>query len=284
MQSYGKEASKRYMAMSEEDSYNDGFSAQYYDPAELAQGSYGECVDKYLGKIPIDGPDGYVFRKVTYEVNAQSATEVLGTFRKGPVHRGIVSMINGSTRTTVNINEDQQGGAGISSQNKLVDGDIPLGAILSVSDGREDDIRSGIITCGKVPVSATTVNASNVHYGVFTAGNDTNTIATTATGGSKSFAANSVRGVSVCDRSLDVYNSHHVHTIAADDIIAAPALSIAVEGITAADAVKIKYTLTVYCLMGPRPTGLIEPSTPDPSFKLSDITRKTAKHAVNALM
>lgn len=282
-----KELNKRYVAM--DHSYEAmSVDENYFDENDLAKGTYGEDIDKYLGKIPIDGPDGFIFRKVTYENNASSSTECLGTFRADASYRGVITMMNGGTRTDKTINDDARGGSALSGQNRLRSGDIILASILEVIDGREEDVKSGAISGGFVPISSVDVNSGNFHYGVFSPGNDSNIIITTSVGGSKTFAANRVSAFSVANRSFDIYNAPRKGSDALggtdNDTLAVPAHAIAIDGMTASDAIKVKYKLTVYALMGARNSGLIEPGSPDPDFKLECLIKKRAKHHVNVIL
>uniref|UniRef100_A0A2V0RBM5 Uncharacterized protein n=1 Tax=viral metagenome TaxID=1070528 RepID=A0A2V0RBM5_9ZZZZ len=273
-----------YMSISENKSNE---SSKYYDSADLANGSYGAPIDKYIGKSPIDGPDGYVFRKITYLNQAASADAVTGTFQAGPLARGTTSMLNGTTRSVSTINNDQLSGGGISGDEKLVPGDIILAAILNVIDGRPDDKRSGQIAGGIVPTSAISVNSGNVHYGVFpaAAGGDQSTIVSTAIGGGKAVAAHSVKSFSVCNRSFDTLSPYRFENTVADvAMFAAPVHAVAITGIsTAADAANIYHRLTIYALCGARPAGLSHPEFPDPDFTLSCLNKKVAEHTVNML-
>jgi hypothetical protein len=62
-----------------------------YDPYDLAHGSYGIHVDKYLGRSPCDGPPGYIFQKVTYSAGAiTSKTSVAGVYKLCPDHMGYI--------------------------------------------------------------------------------------------------------------------------------------------------------------------------------------------------
>jgi hypothetical protein len=64
---------------------------QMFDPLDLAHGSYGVHVDKYLGRSPCDGPPGYIFQKVTYSAGAiVSKTSIAGMYKLCPDHMGYI--------------------------------------------------------------------------------------------------------------------------------------------------------------------------------------------------
>uniref|UniRef100_A0A2V0RIF3 Uncharacterized protein n=1 Tax=viral metagenome TaxID=1070528 RepID=A0A2V0RIF3_9ZZZZ len=63
----------------------------FFDPKDLAMGSYGVHIDKYLGRSPCDGPPGYVFQKVTYSAGAiADETNVAGVYKLCPDHMGYI--------------------------------------------------------------------------------------------------------------------------------------------------------------------------------------------------
>lgn len=243
----------------------------YVESKYIVNGSYGPEIDKFLGKSPIDGPAGYKFMKLRYKTLPNSAGSLVATYRRGPLHRGVISMLNTGTRTSKNINEDQQGGSGISTEIKLVDGDIILAAILSCNDGRNYNARSGTYAAGITPVANATVLTSNTHYGVFSTDN-LSPIVATAIGGGTVLACAGARKIACCHSNFVINNAHHVHTITAGDIVAEPALAIGVGPFaTNTDAVQMEVDLTVYALVGPRVNGFTTMNTVDPNFHLDDL-------------
>lgn len=83
-----------------------------FDPTDLAHGSYGIHVDKYLGRSPCDGPAGYIFQKVTYSAGAiVSKSSVAGMYKVSPDHMGYIYHANslGLTilETAVNVSTDK---------------------------------------------------------------------------------------------------------------------------------------------------------------------------------
>uniref|UniRef100_A0A2V0RM78 Uncharacterized protein n=1 Tax=viral metagenome TaxID=1070528 RepID=A0A2V0RM78_9ZZZZ len=165
------------------------------DSNDVLGGSFGAHIDQYLNKQPFDGPDGYVFRKISYRAAtkntgladaggtmATTAGEVLMTFKMDELCRGMIdaTSFTGSTandRTTTYINDDQdqesnnlENAVTITNEAKLQRGDIPLGAILVLEDARSTDNQNGSVFAGMVPVDNndhkfSTDNSSK--YGVF---------------------------------------------------------------------------------------------------------------------
>lgn len=239
----------------------------------ILNGSYGPHIDKYLGKSPVDGPPGYKLMRLRYKTPANAATSLVATYRRGPLHRGIISMLNGGVRTNKNINEDQQGGAGIATEIKLVDGDIVLAAILTMNDGRNYNQRQGTFAAGITPISSTVPLAANIHYGVFATDNSQPIVAT-ALGGGTTVSCASTKKIACCHPNFVVYNPHHVHAVATDEILSEPALSISANSFVAAgDATSMEVELTVYALVGPRVTGFTSMNTIDLKFRLSDLCK-----------
>jgi hypothetical protein len=73
----------------------------FFDPDDLAKGSYGVHIDKYLGRSPSDGPAGYVFQKVTYSAGAiVNKGNIAGMYKLCPDHMGYIYH-EGSTVLTI---------------------------------------------------------------------------------------------------------------------------------------------------------------------------------------
>uniref|UniRef100_A0A2V0RHT7 Uncharacterized protein n=1 Tax=viral metagenome TaxID=1070528 RepID=A0A2V0RHT7_9ZZZZ len=254
-------------------------SDKFYDPKDLAEGSFGTSVDKYLGRSPFDGPSGYVFRKIQYTASADaSKTNLAGIYKTGVLHRGHI--YHDAENGTENIiNEDQAGGGGITGESKLQPGDIVLGAILQIIDGRGADNRTGIITGGLVANDSSSPDT----YGPEISNQNGTFVIGSAISGAKSMSAGE-KMMSVCTPNLDIYNSPRISTLSGDlgpQDVAAPLLAINVSGCTGSFSSQIRFVLHVYALCGARQKAVSAYKEPDMEFSLSCLTKKVAPHPVS---
>jgi hypothetical protein len=262
-----------------------------YDPMDLARGSYGIHVDKYLGRSPCDGPAGYIFQKVTYSAGAVSSkTNVGGSYKLSPDHLGFIYHDN-ETGTEVRINEDgadKAGGgdpdpAGISGEAKLVPGDMILGAILQLVDTRSADNRTGFVTAGLVSNDSAVPDA----YGPELSNDPSNFITGSSISGGKTSAANGLVSCSVASPNLNIYSPVVVATAETDlapAAVGAPINAITVSGVSpAGTSNQIRFNLHVYALVGARQKTISHYTQPDPSFRMECLTRQFAEHPVSMI-
>jgi hypothetical protein len=268
----------------------------FYDPADLARGSYGIHVDKYLGRSPCDGPPGYIFQKITYSAGATSdsvdpITNVAGMYKLSPDHQGYIYHDN-EDNTEVRINQD---GADLSGTNdptpsglpnteaKLQPGDMILGAILQLVDTRANDDRTGFVTAGLVSNDSSSPDV----YGPELSNDPSNAITGSAISGGKTSAATNLVSCSVASPNLSIYSPVIVATAALDlapQSVGAPINAINVSGITGSTtSSQIRFTLHVYALVGARQRTVSHYTQPDPSFKMECLTRQLAEHPVSMI-
>jgi hypothetical protein len=264
----------------------------FFDPKDLAHGTYGVHIDKYLGRSPCDGPAGYIFQKVTYSAGAVTAkTSVAGMYKVAPDHQGYIYHAEGGGAdhdTEVRINGDGADLAGsndpatgtISGEAKLVPGDLILGAILQLVDTRSSDNRTGFVTAGLVSNDSATPDV----YGIDLAGDPSNFITGSSISGGKTHAANGLAACSVASPNLNIYSPVIVSTAASDlapAAIGAPINAINVSGIDGSHSNQIRFVLNVYALVGARQKTISHYTQPDPSFKMECLTRQFAEHPVS---
>lgn len=259
----------------------DRTSITYIDERDILRGSFGPEVDALIGKSPINGPDGYTFRKITYSVVSAAGAAVLFTFKVDRLARGTAHVMSAvSVRTTTEINADQQGGAGITTDNKLVTGDLILASILRCEDGRSVNSKQGTITGSIMTGSATTVNSANVSYGTFPASVDQQAVQHQYGAHVRTVTCAESPVVAVCNTHFNIYSSPMFSVTTSHTEISAPILSIGVGGFAATtDAQQVRATLTIYALCGPRPNGMANVPK-DPSFRLQDLERFNVKNPV----
>lgn len=274
--------------------------SKFFHEKDLAFGSYGYDVDKYLGRSPIDGPPGYVFRKISYTATALSSkTNVAGWYRTDALHQGYIYH-DGETGTESIINHDgidattaQKSTLGEAS---LQSGDYILGTILQLVDGRGPDNRTGIVTAGYVSSDKTSKDG----VGVDLSSNPGAFIQGSAIGGSRSFAAGETHTCAVTTPNLNIYHAIRVMdnvgydtnsltdntdgTIDTDLRVhytkSAPIQAINLSGLGAGQSNEIRFVLNVYALVGPRVRSVSAYTGADPSFTLSDLAKKSARHPV----
>jgi hypothetical protein len=269
----------------------------FFDPKDLAQGSYGVHVDKYLGRSPSDGPAGYIFQKVTYSAGAvASKASVAGMYKVAPDHQGYIyhdadgDPSSAELTTEVRINGDgadlagaaDPTPAGISGEAKLVPGDMILGAILQLIDTRGADNRTGFVTAGLVSNDSATPDA----YGPDLAADPSNFITGSAISGGKTHAAYGLQACSVASPNLNIYSPTIVATAASDlspAAIGAPINAINVSGISGTTSNQLRFVLNVYALVGARQKTISHYTQPDPSFKMDCLTRQFAEHPVSMM-
>lgn len=259
-----------------------------FDPKDLAQGTYGIHIDKYLGRSPSDGPAGYIFQKVTYSAGAvASKTNVAGMYKVSPDHMGYIYH-DAETGSEVRINGDgadlagsaDPTPAGISGEAKLVPGDMILGAILQLVDTRSSDNRTGFVTAGLVSNDSATPDT----YGPELANNPGTFITGSAISGGRTHAANGLLACSVASPNLNIYSPTIVATAASDlspAAIGAPINAINVSGISGSTSSQVRFVLNVYALVGARQKTISHYTQPDPSFKMECLTRQFAEHPVS---
>lgn len=273
-----------------------GYS-QYFDGEDLARGSFGKHVDKYLGKSPCDGPSGYIFRKVTYTATAAANnTKVVGVYKTSSDHMG---HIYGGPGTTAEVRINQDGadrGTGTTDPSgllltalgeaKLVSGDYILGSILTLVDGRSNDKRTGYISAGL----ASHPSAEPDTYGTDMMDDPSQFITSSSISGGKHASAASAKAVSVCTPNLNIHAPYRVATAglnASADLnqvpLAEPLSAINVSGIDANQSTQIRFELTVYALVGPRNRNVTAYVAPDTRFKMSCLTKQVATHPVTII-
>jgi hypothetical protein len=262
---------------------------RFFDPNDLAFGSYGKHIDKYLGRSPADGPPGYIFQKVTYQATPlASKGSVAGMYKMSPSHAGFI-FHNAENTEEKRINEDGANFAlandpaplGIASQAKLVPGDMILGSILQLVDGRSSDYRTGLINAGLVANN----NGEPNEYGPEISGQPGAKILSSAISGGKSASPVSLVGCSVASPNLNVYRPVVVATAASDLSpieVGAPISAISVSGISpTSNSDQIKFNLHVYALVGAREGTVSHYTQPDPTFTMQCLTKQMAEHPVS---
>jgi len=256
-------------------------SINYIDDRDILKGSYGVEVDALIGKSPINGPDGYTFRKITYSAISANAIGALFTYKLDRLSRGVAHAMSAvPARADSTINADQAGGAGITTDNKLVTGDIILAAILRVEDGRNTNVRQGTMTGSIMSGSATTVNASNIAYGIFPNSTDQQSVQHQYGVHVKTVSTSATPVMAVCTSNFNVKTPIVFSTTVSHTDISAPILSIGIGGFaTNTDAPQVRVTLTVYALCGPRPNGMANVPK-DPAFRMELLETFNVKNPV----
>jgi hypothetical protein len=279
---------------------SEGFYAKHedqddltYDPEDIARGSYGIDVDKYLGRSPIDGPPGYVFQKVTYSsqgVAGGSNTNIAGVYKLCTDHNGYIYHSDGSSGGSSEVLINQDGAdSGVDpdklasmGEAKLVSGDRILGAILQLIDTRNSDNRTGMVTAGLVSNESAVPDT----YGRDIARDPGNFVGGSAISGARTSAANGLVACAVASPNLNIYSPSKV-AVETNDLgetdIGAPINAISISGINGSQANQIRFTLNVYALVGPRQKTISHYTQPDPSFRLECLTKKFCKHPVSML-
>jgi len=262
----------------------------FFNVNDLANGTYGPHIDKYLGRSPSDGPAGYIFQKVTYSAGAiASKTNVAGMYKMSPDHMGYIYH-DAETGSEVRINGDgadlagsaDPTPAGISGEAKLVPGDMILGSILQLLDTRSSDNRTGFVTAGLVSNDSATPDT----YGPELANNPSEFITGSAISGGRSHAANGLKACSVASPNLNIYSPFVVATAASDlspAYIGAPISAINVSGISGATSSQVRFVLNVYALVGARQKTISHYTQADPSFKMKHLTRQLTEHPVSMI-
>jgi hypothetical protein len=286
--------------MKDDEEYMSLAGQKFFNEKDLAFGSYGYDVDKYLGRSPIDGPPGYIFRKISYTATALGTkTNVAGWYRNDALHQGYIYH-DGETGTEAIINHDgidattdQKSTLGEAS---LRSGDYILGTILQLVDGRGPDNRTGVVTAGYV----TTDKAAKDDIGVDLTDSPGTFIQGSAIGGARAFAAGETHTCSVASPNLNIYHAVRVKsnvgydtnlltsdddgTIDSDLRVhldkSAPIHAINISGLAEGQSSSVRFVLNVYALVGPRVRSVSAYAGADPSFKLTDLTRKVARHPV----
>jgi hypothetical protein len=260
-----------------------GKSEDFYDPEDLVRGSYGIDVDKYLGRSPVDGPPGYVFQKVSYSAAADNShASVAGMYKLCSDHNGYIYHDSQTSGENL-INQDgADPGANATSlgEAKLVSGDRILGAILQLIDTRSSENRTGQVTAGLVSNASATPDT----YGPEISGNPGSFVAGSAISGPRISAAAGLSGCAVASPNLNIYSPTQV-AVETSDLgpadIGAPIHAISVSGIgTPGTSGQIRFALHVYALVGARQKTVSHYAQPDPSFRLSCLTKKFCKHPV----
>jgi hypothetical protein len=258
----------------------------FFNEADLATGSYGIDIDKYLGRSPADGPPGYVFQKVSYTATAAASKDtVSGSYKNTPDHTGLIYGSSGGSfdATQLYINKDAGGQDPASlGEARLQTGDYVLGSILQLIDGRATDSRTGTIIAGLVSNDSAVQDT----YGTDLTLNPSEFVLSSSIGGGKVFAADSIRHVSVASPNLNIYAPVKIATTAGDLApaeIAAPINAITCTGVGNSVSIQIRFVLHVYALIGARQKTVSHYTQPDPSFTMSCLTKKIARHPVNAV-
>jgi hypothetical protein len=258
----------------------------FFDPEDLARGSYGPHIDKYLGRSPIDGPPGFIFQKVTYSAAADSGkTNVAGIYKLCPDHNGYIYH-DAETGTENLINEDGADASADPStmgEAKLVSGDRILGAILQLVDTRSSDNRTGFVTAGLVSNDSAVPDT----YGPEIANDPSNFITGSAISGGRTAAANGLKALSVASPNLNIY-SPAIVAVEASDLapasIGTPLNAINVSGVSpTGNSNQIRFVLNVYALVGARQKTISHYTQPDPSFRMECLTKQFCEHPVSVI-
>jgi hypothetical protein len=258
----------------------------FYLESDLALGTYGPDVDKYLGRSPADGPPGYVFQKVSYTSVADASKDtVAGSYKNSPDHSGLIYGSSGNTfdATQIFINKDAFGqDASTLGEARLQSGDYVLGSILQLIDGRATDSRTGTVIAGLVSNDSAVEDT----YGEDLTLNPSEFVLSSAIGGGRVFAADSVRHISVASPNLNIYTPVKIRNTSGDGAaaeIGAPINAITCTGVTPGSSGQIRFVLHVYALVGARQKTVSHYTQPDPSFTMGCLTKKIARHPVNAV-
>jgi hypothetical protein len=254
----------------------------------LHNGNFSPMVMRMIGRVPIEAPTGFQLRKIEYSVPLNACNDFVATYRLDGRNQGKIVMISTGSRSYKNINEDGAGGSGIADDHKLVEGDMIIGAILRVVDGRNDQSRTGTVSAGIVPVATsnaeTALGTSGTSdtilqmYGKFA--NPRTAIAAESIGAPLMGPSNSCTTFGVADFARD---PAFIKTCDLDtasnsylDTLADPVLAVSVQGIaTASDATNIIVHLSVFALLGPRdgqhniPMRSLDPETALPHMSYS---------------
>uniref|UniRef100_A0A2V0RBF0 Uncharacterized protein n=1 Tax=viral metagenome TaxID=1070528 RepID=A0A2V0RBF0_9ZZZZ len=172
--------------------------------------------------------------------------------------------------------------AGISGEAKLVPGDMILGSILQLIDTRSTENRTGFVTAGLVSNDSATPDS----YGPELATDPSTFITGSAISGGKTHSAARLSALSVASPNLSIYSPTIVST-AVNDLapasIGAPINAINVSGISSGQSNQIRFNLTIYALVGARQKTISHYTQPDPSFRMSCLTRQYAEHPVSLI-
>jgi len=238
---------------------------QLQDRADgLLNGDLSPRIMAMIGVVPVEAPTGFQLRKIEYSVQLDACTDFVAGYRLDGRNQGKICMISTGNRSYKNINDDGAGGSGITSDHKLLAGDIIIGAVLRVSDGRNESTRTGTIAAGIVPVAQleaeTATGTSGVSdttlqmYGKFST--PRTTITSECIGTSLTGPCNHISQFGVVDfahnpafyKTVDLDTAANSYADFAD-----PVLTVSVQGIaTPADATNVIVHLSVYALLGPR--------------------------------
>lgn len=231
----------------------------------LLNGDLSPNVMALIGRVPQEAPTGFQVRKIEYSVQLDACNDFVATYRLDGRNQGRICMISSGDRSYKHINTDGAGSVGISGDQKLLEGDIIIGAILRVSDGRNESTRTGSVSAGIVPVAQaeaeTALGTSGVSdtilqaYGKFS--NPRTTITSECIGTPLTGPCNNLSQFGVVDFARDpaFYKTVDLDTATHSfhDSLADPTFAVSVQGIaTAADATHIIVHLSVYALLGPR--------------------------------
>lgn len=256
-------------------------SINYVDDKDILRGSYGGNVDALIGKSPINGPDGHTFRKITYSATSASAIGALFTYKLDRLSRGKKHAMSAvPARSITNINEDQEGGSGYTTDNRLETGDIILAAILRVEDGRNVNLRQGTMTGSIMSGDTTSVGTTTTSYGTFPNSTDQQSVQHQFGIHVKTIPSASTSVMAVCTSNFNVKAPIVFSKTTTDTSITSPILSIGVGGFaTNTDAQQVRVTLTIYALCGPRPNGMANVPK-DPAFRLEMLETFNVKNPV----
>jgi hypothetical protein len=250
-------------------------SASFFNESDLANGSFGPEVEKYLGKSPVDGPPGYTFRKIVSIVTAPANKTKIAAVYKYDANNHAVVRANDDTVAVLGLAQN----GSTPTNNTLLPGDYVLGAILQLTDGRSDDKRSGTITAGLAANDA----AALATFANDIVDNPSSAISSVSVGGARTVSASTTRQLSVCTPNINIHMPPLVNNDAEVNYTSAPILAINITGFSADTTENCRGVLTQYALCGPRDSGVESVSAYDPEFKLSCLTAKVAKHPVSVI-
>jgi hypothetical protein len=257
------------------------------DTSKITDGVFSHLEAK-VGQTPY-GYNGYRIKKTTYSKQVFRATGIstdvftdqkpVFVYKLDRTSRGYniiteVKTPDGGSPTDVAgydfINEDQEGGdgtTGLSNGNRLNDGDILLGAILTVQDNRHADARDGTLYGAMVASSSTTVNGSTIYgHAKSTFQSDLSTYRI-GTKMERAAAATSRMSTCVLAQQDALYR---FSSVAADEDAGAPFIAVGMGGIINSTN-SIRVELVIYSLAAITVNDAPSGASATPTFDLKDL-------------
>lgn len=237
---------------------------------------FGPSLDSLMGMSVRGGNNvGYTLQKIVYTSTFPGGgTDGLVTYRPNMAHLAQLSTRGGGTRTYASFAIDSQQ----ATEMKLVEGDLIVGAHLTVLDGRGPNSRSGTATAGVVPVTNKNPNSgANTVHGVFTPSSEGSKIQALSLDGGSSIGAGSISYIAAHTAGIDVYNPVRYlgqDASAAHNDVATPALCVAYNGVGNTGDLVAK--LTIYALVGRRAVGGV--SRGGGSIPIEELAKYSCQH------